>query len=60
MDIEEVYRERTSRDAQTEECLDCGDCIKRCPYELNTAGLIKEHSDRYWSILQKNGITIVA
>ena len=31
MDIEEVYRERTSRDVQSEECLDCGACAEACP-----------------------------
>ena len=31
MDIEEVYRERVSREVQTEECLDCGSCAEACP-----------------------------
>ena len=31
MDIEEVYRERVSRDVQTEECIDCGSCTEACP-----------------------------
>jgi polyferredoxin len=31
MDIEEVCRERVSRDVQTEECLDCGRCAEACP-----------------------------
>lgn len=30
MDIEEVYRERVSRDVQTEECLGCGKCAEAC------------------------------
>ena len=31
MDIEAVYQERTSRDAQTGECIDCGRCAEACP-----------------------------
>jgi polyferredoxin len=31
MDIEAVYREKTSRDVQAEECLDCGRCAESCP-----------------------------
>ncbi|MDR3280860.1 MAG: 4Fe-4S binding protein [Synergistaceae bacterium] len=31
MDIEDVYRQRTSPDVQTDECLDCAKCAESCP-----------------------------
>jgi ferredoxin len=31
MGIEEVYRQRTSADVQTAECLDCAQCVGACP-----------------------------
>jgi polyferredoxin len=31
MDVEEVYRQRTSNDVQSDECLDCVRCAESCP-----------------------------
>ena len=37
--------------AKIEACIDCGQCISRCPYELNTPVLLKQHLADYQSIL---------
>ena len=34
MDIERVYRERISKDVQTEECINCGSCAEACPSDF--------------------------
>jgi ferredoxin len=31
MDVEEVQRERSSPDVQTDECIDCAGCVESCP-----------------------------
>ena len=36
---------------KTEECLNCGQCIKKCPYELNTPELLKKNYEDYKKIL---------
>lgn len=36
---------------QTEACLHCGQCVKRCPYELNTPELLKKNYEDYKKIL---------
>jgi len=33
-------------------CLECGDCVKRCPYNLNIPKLLKERL-KYWDSLTK-------
>ena len=30
-----------------ENCLECGQCMKKCPYELNTAELLKKNYEDY-------------
>lgn len=34
-----------------ENCLNCGECKKRCPYELNTPELLKKNYEDYKKIL---------
>ena len=33
--------------ALVEDCIECGDCASRCPYNLDTPNLIKRQRDRY-------------
>lgn len=37
-----------------EECLDCGQCMKKCPYELNTPELLRKNYEDYKQILAGN------
>ena len=37
--------------AKIDDCIHCGQCISRCPYELNTPALLKQHLADYRSIL---------
>ena len=39
----EVTPEAQAKNAKAEECINCGECASRCPYELNPAALVKEH-----------------
>ena len=39
----EVTPEAQAQNARAEECINCGECASRCPYELNPAALVKEH-----------------
>ncbi len=34
-----------------EECLNCGQCISKCPYELNTPELLKKNLEDYKNVL---------
>ena len=34
-----------------ENCLECGQCIKKCPYELNTPELLKKNYEDYKKVL---------
>ena len=42
------YQEMMSK---IEDCKECGDCIKRCPYELNIPELLKENYKDYQNVL---------
>ena len=35
-----------------EECLNCGQCISKCPYELNTPELLKKNLEDYKNVLE--------
>lgn len=37
--------------ADAEKCVGCGECIKKCPYELNTPELLKKNFEDYKKIL---------
>lgn len=37
-----------------EDCLDCGQCMKKCPYELNTPELLRKNYEDYKQILAGN------
>ena len=34
-----------------ENCLECGQCMKKCPYELNTPELLKKNYEDYKKFL---------
>ncbi|MDO4513420.1 MAG: 4Fe-4S dicluster domain-containing protein, partial [Lachnospiraceae bacterium] len=36
---------------QIEECLHCGQCISKCPYQLNTPELLQKNLQDYKEIL---------
>ncbi|MBE5797914.1 MAG: aldo/keto reductase [Clostridiales bacterium] len=38
--------------ARIDECLECGQCASRCPYELNTPALLKKNRDDYKTFLR--------
>ena len=39
----ETSPEAQAKNATAEECINCGECASRCPYELNPAALVREH-----------------
>lgn len=43
----EVAPEFQEKYAKAEECINCGDCASRCPYELDPAALVREHYAYY-------------
>ena len=40
-----------ARMERIEDCINCGQCISRCPYELDTPALLKQHLADYRSIV---------
>lgn len=44
---EEMHREMK----KIENCLNCGQCMKKCPYELNTPELLKKNYEDYKRVL---------
>ena len=38
--------------ARIDECLECGQCASRCPYELNTPALLKKNREDYKTFLR--------
>lgn len=36
---------------RTTECMNCGACMKKCPYELNTPALLKKNYEDYQKVL---------
>jgi aryl-alcohol dehydrogenase-like predicted oxidoreductase len=47
--LEESWRERMLR---IENCLECGQCASRCPYGLDTPGLLKKNLEDYKTFLK--------
>jgi len=43
-----VNPERTRVVEQVDECIECGECIERCPYSLEIIDMIKENRDYYF------------
>ena len=39
---------------KTLDCTECGECIKKCPYELNIPKLLKENYEDYMNVLHGN------
>lgn len=37
---------------RVEDCMECGQCVGRCPYELDTPALLKQHYADYLDILE--------
>jgi len=42
-----VNPERTKVAEQVDQCIECGECIERCPYSLDIINMIKENRDYY-------------
>lgn len=42
-----INPERDKAVSMVEECIECGECIERCPYELDIINMIKENRDFY-------------
>lgn len=42
-----VNSERTKVVEQVDECIECGECIEKCPYSLEIIDMIKENRDYY-------------
>lgn len=42
-----VNPERDAVMEKVEDCIECGECIKRCPYDLDIINMIKENRDYY-------------
>ena len=42
-----VNPERDKEVERVEDCIECGECIERCPYELDIINMIKENQDYY-------------
>ena len=40
--------------AKIDQCVDCGACMKRCPYELNIPQLLRKNWTDYQEILSGN------
>ena len=43
----EITAESQAKYAKAEDCIHCGDCASRCPYELDPAALVAEHYAYY-------------
>ncbi len=43
----EVSPEAQEKYAKADDCINCGECATRCPYELNPAALVREHYAYY-------------
>ncbi|SBW10160.1 conserved hypothetical protein [uncultured delta proteobacterium] len=43
----EITPEAQAKNAKADECINCGDCASRCPYELDPAALVKENYAYY-------------
>lgn len=50
---EVVKPERTKAIEQVDECIECGECIERCPYSLEIIDMIKENRDYYFERKEK-------
>ena len=37
--------------AKVDQCVDCGACMKRCPYELNIPQLLRKNREDYIEVL---------
>lgn len=40
-----------------QDCIDCGQCRRACPYELDTPQLLREEYNRYWDFAQQHGVS---
>lgn len=49
--LSEDYQEKMKK---TLDCTECGECIKKCPYELNIPKLLKENYEDYMNVLHGN------
>lgn len=42
--------------ARAYECIECGNCIPRCPYGLNTQALVKSNADGFFKFVEEKGL----
>ncbi len=49
--LSEDYQKKMKK---TLDCTECGECIKKCPYELNIPKLLKENYEDYMNVLHGN------
>ncbi len=38
------------------DCIDCGQCRRACPYELDTPQLLRDEYNRYWDFAEQHGV----
>lgn len=50
---EVVKPERTRVVEKVDDCIECGECIERCPYNLDIINMIKENRDYYFMRKEK-------
>ena len=43
------------RVATVENCVECGECVERCPYDLPIPDMLKENVDIYKRFLLEHG-----
>ncbi|MCJ7665562.1 MAG: 4Fe-4S dicluster domain-containing protein [Actinobacteria bacterium] len=48
-----VNPDRTRIIEQVDDCIECGECIERCPYNLEIIDMIKENRDYYFMRKEK-------
>ena len=50
-----ITEEKQEEMERIEKCIDCGQCKKRCPYELDTPQLLRENLEGYRKIAAEHG-----
>ena len=48
-----LTEEYISKMKKIEECTECGDCLDKCPYELDIPRLLKENYEDYFNVLEE-------
>ncbi len=37
----------------SEKCTECGECVKKCPYELNIPHIIRQYREKFLPLLEQ-------